>query len=60
MLNFQRKNGSKGHQRSNLAQHYIQKFMLPGVLNFILASQTAKGWYFAVLLIEQSPHFIIL
>jgi len=32
MLNFQHKNGCKGHQRSNLEWHYIQKLISPGVL----------------------------
>ena len=56
MLNFQRKNSCKGHQRSNIEWHYIKKLMSPGVLfvwKFILASKTAQGWYYAALLLER-------
>ena len=55
MLNFQQKNGCKGHQRSNIEWHYIKKINVARstiyVENFILVSKTAQGWYYAALLI---------
>ena len=53
-INFQHKNGCKGHQRSNLEWYYIKKINFTRstiyVENFILISQTAQGWLYAALL----------
>jgi len=52
MLNSQHKNIRKGHQRSNLEWHVTRSDIY--VENFMLASKTAQGWYYATLLVGLS------
>jgi len=53
MLNFQHKNGCKGHQRLlALYQKINVTWSTIYVENFILVSETAQGWYYAALLIR--------
>ena len=61
MLNFQHKNGCKGHQQSNLEWHVLyQKLMSPGVLLFMLKiSETAQDWYYATPLLVTLYAFLL-